>query len=110
MNITGFNMINNVQVRLTNVCYVRYRKCGHRFEIACYRNKVLNWRAKIETDITQVLQIDSIFSNVSKGNLANTKDLSDTFGTTDTFAICKEILNKGEFQITEAEREALYDT
>lgn len=54
------------QVRLTNVAYVRLQKRGKRFEIACYRNKVLNWRNKIETDIGEVLQIDTIFTNVSK--------------------------------------------
>jgi ribosome maturation protein SDO1 len=72
------------QVRLTNVAYVRLTKNHKRFEIACYRNKVLNWRNKIETDINEVLQIDSIFSNVSKGMLANSKDLLSTFGTTDS--------------------------
>ena len=35
---SGFTPIN--QVRLTNVAYVRLNKLGHRFEIACYRNKV----------------------------------------------------------------------
>ena len=32
------------QKRLTNVAVVRYKKKGKRFEIACYKNKVLNWR------------------------------------------------------------------
>jgi uncharacterized protein YecE (DUF72 family) len=54
------------QVRLTNVAYVRLQKRGKRFEIACYRNKVLNWRNKIETDLAEVLQVDTVFTNVSK--------------------------------------------
>ena len=32
------------QIRLTNVAIVRQKKCGKRFEIACYKNKVLSWR------------------------------------------------------------------
>ena len=28
------------QKKLTNVAYVRLRRCGKRFEIACYKNKV----------------------------------------------------------------------
>ena len=32
------------QKRLTNVALVKYKKHGKRFEIACYRNKVVNWR------------------------------------------------------------------
>jgi uncharacterized protein YecE (DUF72 family) len=54
------------QVRLTNVAYVRLQKRGKRFEIACYRNKVLNWRNKIETDLGEVLQAYTVFTNVSK--------------------------------------------
>jgi ribosome maturation protein SDO1 len=32
------------QKRLTNIAVVRMKKHGKRFEIACYKNKVLNWR------------------------------------------------------------------
>lgn len=31
----------------TNVAVVRMKKGGHRFEIACYKNKVLSWRQKV---------------------------------------------------------------
>lgn len=33
------------QKRLTNVAVVRLKKHGNRFEIACYKNKVLSWRS-----------------------------------------------------------------
>ena len=98
------------QVRLTNVAYVRLRKNNKRFEIACYRNKVLNYRTKIETDLSEVLQIDSIFTNVSKGLLASAKDLMETFGTSDTNTVCRIILEKGELQVSEEERASLYDS
>jgi hypothetical protein len=32
------------QKRLTNIAAVRYKKMGLRFELACYKNKVVNWR------------------------------------------------------------------
>lgn len=35
------------QKRLTNIAVVRYRKQGKCFEIACYKNKVLNWRSGV---------------------------------------------------------------
>ncbi len=54
------------KVRLTNVAVVRLTKTGKRFEIACYRNKVVNWRNRVETDLDEVLQIESVFENVSK--------------------------------------------
>lgn len=34
------------QIRLTNIATVRLKKGGKRFEIACYRNKVISWRNK----------------------------------------------------------------
>lgn len=64
----------------------------------------------METDIKEVLQIDTVFSNVTRGMLANTKDLLDAFGTTDSLAICKEILDKGETQVSEEERGAYFDS
>jgi ribosome maturation protein SDO1 len=41
------------QVRLTNVAIVKIKKSGKRFEIACYKNKVVNWRNKVETDLDE---------------------------------------------------------
>ncbi|KAL0314399.1 UNVERIFIED_CONTAM: Ribosome maturation protein SBDS [Sesamum angustifolium] len=35
------------QKRLTNVAVVRLKKHGNRFEIACYKNKVLSWRSRV---------------------------------------------------------------
>lgn len=101
---TEFTPVN--QVRLTNVAYIRLQKAGKRFEIACYRNKALGWRSKVETDINEVLQTDSVFSNVSKGMLANVKDIESAFGTNDKKLVCIEILNKGEMQVSEKERVA----
>ncbi|RYG97567.1 hypothetical protein EON65_52670 [archaeon] len=98
------------QIRLTNVATVKLQKKGKRFEIACYRNKVLSWRNKVETSLSEVLQIDSIFTNVSKGMLASAKDLVDVFGTSDHKTICKEILDKGELQVSEQERVALHES
>jgi hypothetical protein len=33
------------QKRLTNIAVVRLKKQGNRFEIACYKNKVGDWRS-----------------------------------------------------------------
>jgi ribosome maturation protein SDO1 len=56
------------QNRLTNVSIVRLKKGGIRFEIACYKNKVLEFRSNIETDLDEVLQTHSVYTNVSKGD------------------------------------------
>ncbi|MCJ1414910.1 hypothetical protein MMC32_001240 [Xylographa parallela] len=102
----GINQPSN-QIRLTNVSLVRLKKGKKRFEIACYKNKVLEYRSGIETDLDNVLQIPSVFLNVSKGQTAPAADLAKAFGaTTSTADIVLEILKKGELQVGEKERHA----
>ncbi|TNV77250.1 hypothetical protein FGO68_gene9400 [Halteria grandinella] len=92
------------QVRMTNVAYIKLKKGGKRFELACYKNKILDWRNKRETNIDEVLQIDQIFTNASKGDVAKKTDLL-VFGEDLTKEqIILEILNKGEVQVSELER------
>ncbi|KAG5187951.1 SBDS protein C-terminal domain-containing protein [Tribonema minus] len=98
------------QVRLTNVAVVRVTRTGKRFEIACYRNKVVNWRNRVETDLNEVLQITTVFQNVSKGVLANKKDMAKAFGTEDEDEIIRYILDKGEVQVSDKERRAQYES
>uniref|UniRef100_A0A0C9QM00 TSA: Wollemia nobilis Ref_Wollemi_Transcript_25443_1397 transcribed RNA sequence n=1 Tax=Wollemia nobilis TaxID=56998 RepID=A0A0C9QM00_9CONI len=94
------------QKRLTNVAVVRLKKHGMRFEIACYKNKVLSWRSGVEKDLDEVLQSHTVYSNVSKGVLAKSKDLIKAFETDDQEKICLEILDKGELQVAGKERES----
>lgn len=78
-----------------------------RFEIACYKNKVLEWRSGEETDLDNVLQIPSVFLSVGKGQTAPAQDLAKAFGPkVPVNDIILEILNKGELQVGEKERHA----
>lgn len=56
--------------------------------------------------MSEVLQTEAVFSNVSKGQMAKKEDLMKAFGKDDTTEICKEILSKGELQVSEKERHA----
>ena len=95
------------QIRLTNVSLVRLKKGKKRFEIACYKNKVLEWRSGVEKDLDNVLQIPNVFLSVSKGQTAPKEDLAKAFGAkTSTDDIIQEILKKGEMQVGEKERHA----
>ncbi|XP_054264626.1 ribosome maturation protein SBDS-like [Macrosteles quadrilineatus] len=98
------------QIRLTNVAVVRMKKGGKRFEIACYRNKVVSWRNNVEKDIDEVLQTHTVFTNVSKGQVAKKEDLMKAFGKEDQTEICKEILAKGELQVSDKERQTQLDS
>ena len=100
------NKIPVGQKILTNVAIVRIKKGGKRFELACYRNKLQDYRNKKENNLSNVLQIEKIFSNVTLGEEAKKNDLKKAFGnklSADDIII--EILNKGEMQESDLERE-----
>jgi len=92
------------QIKLTNVSIVRIRKNKKRFELACYKNKVLEWRNGVEKDIDEVLQIHQIFLNVSKGAVAPTADVKKAWPGRELEDIILEILTKGELQVGDKER------
>jgi len=94
------------QIKLTNVAVVRLQTHGKRFECACYKNKVVNFRQGIETDLDEVLQSDRVFTNVSKGRFAKRADLEACFGTADEEECCRIIIKGGTLEVSEMERSA----
>lgn len=62
-----------------------------------------------EKDIDEVLQTHTVFTNVSKGQVAKKEDLIKAFGKEDQTEICKDILAKGELQVSDKERQSHLD-
>lgn len=56
-----------------------------------------------------MLQTHSVFVNVSKGQVAKKEDLMAAFGKDDSTAVCLEILEKGELQVSGRERQSQLD-
>lgn len=71
-----------------------------------FRKKCCNRRSGAEKDLDEVLQTNTVFVNVSKGQVAKKEDLSNAFGTDDLTEICKQILSKGELQVSDRERQS----
>ncbi|PGG98842.1 SBDS family rRNA metabolism protein [Blastomyces parvus] len=100
----GINQPSN-QIRFTNVSVVRLKKGKKRFELACYKNKLLEYRSGTETDLDNVLQIPTVFLSVSKAQTAPAAELTKAFGPkASSDEIIQEILRKGEVQVGERER------
>ncbi|RNF04641.1 SBDS-like protein [Trypanosoma rangeli] len=98
------------QRRHTNVAVVRYTKNGLRLEIACYKNKVISYRGGIETRMDEVLQVERVFTNVSRGLYASEKEIQTVFGkgASEKEAL-QYILDHGELQVAQQERAAEID-
>ncbi len=94
-------------VKLTNVALIKYKIKGKRLEIACYKNKAIDYRNGIEKDLSQVLQIEQIFTDAMKGKTASKKILNKVFPEKTKQEILKIIVEKGKMQISKKEREML---
>ena len=89
----------------TNISIVKLKLGKSRFELACYPNKVQDYRDKKEKDINEVLQAKEIFTNAIKGDLVPKKVLKEVFPKMSYQDIIKLILDKGDIQTGEKERE-----
>ncbi|KAH8086190.1 hypothetical protein JL720_7393 [Aureococcus anophagefferens] len=94
------------KVVLSSVNVVRLQRGGGRFEVACYPNKVVDYRSGTETDLDEVLQIRTVFKNVSKGVATPKKDLAKVFPKMSVDDVCREILRSGQLQVSARERGA----
>lgn len=93
------------QQRHSNVATVRLCANHRRLEIACYKNKVLSYRNGVEDRLDEVLQIDRVFVNVSRGEFASLSDIRAVLGPEATEKSALEhILKFGDVQIAQHER------
>ena len=93
------------QKLLTNVSIVKLKFGKSRFELACYPNKIQDYRNKKEKDIDEVLQSKEIYTNAIKGDLVPKKVLKEVFPKMTYQDIIKLILDKGDIQTGEKERD-----
>ena len=93
-------------VNYTNVAIVKLKVGKESFEVACFKNKIQQYREKIENDIGEVLQVTEIFTNAVKGDKANKKILQKTFPKLTKDEIIDLILKKGDLQVSDKERES----
>lgn len=78
-------------------------KCKSSFKIS--RNELLFSFYFFRTaDLDEILQIHSVFLNVSKGQIAKESDLTAAFGINNVDKIILEILERGEVQVGSEER------
>ncbi|ETV81534.1 SBDS family rRNA metabolism protein, variant [Aphanomyces astaci] len=98
------------QARLEHIDVVRLKKGGCRFEVACFKNKLVEWRRGIETNLSDVLQSEAIFDNVSRGKRARDEDIQRVFGTQDIVEVATFIMTKGAIHVSESIRVAEHDS
>ncbi len=87
----------------------RITKSGEKFEILVRPEPALDYKMGKLTPISQMLVIDEIYADASKGTRASAEKLKKSFGTTDPLAVAEEIMKHGELQLTTEQRRQLVE-
>ncbi len=81
----------------------RIKKAGKHFEILVDLDAALNYKKGLGSNL-DFLEIDTIFSDVKKGEKASSSDLRQAFKTEDINAIAGKIVKEGEVLLTQEHR------
>jgi ribosome maturation protein SDO1 len=87
----------------------RITKSGEKFEVLVKPEPALDYKMGKPTPISQMLMIDEIYADASKGTRASVEKLQKAFGTTDPLAVAEDIMKHGELQLTTEQRRQLVD-
>ena len=97
-------------VSLENAVIARLHKGADRFEVLVDPHEAEHIiEGKVE-NILSALAIDAVFSDSKKGTHAPVEALQKHFNTTDISVIAKEIIQKGEIQLTTEQRHEMQET
>src|SRR5713226_10257569 len=87
----------------------RLAKGQDKFEILVKPQQALDYKLGKQVDIGQLLMIEEVYSDSSKGTRASSDKLEKHFGTTDPLKVAEEIMKSGELQLTTEQRHQLID-
>jgi ribosome maturation protein SDO1 len=85
----------------------RITRDGEHFEILVKPQQALDYRMGKKTSMSELLAIDTIFTDANKGTKASEEKLKKAFGTLDSLVIAETIVTKGQLQLTTDQRRQL---
>ena len=87
----------------------RIEKAGEKFEVIVKPDAVQRLREGRDVDVFANLAIDEIFRDAHKGSKASEEKMQDFFGTTDKLEVAKQLIRKGEIQLTTEQRREMQE-
>ena len=87
----------------------RVEKLGEKFEVLVKPDAVQKIRDGKDVNLLDQLAIDQIFRDAHKGSKASEEKMREIFGTTDTMAVARQIVTKGEIQLTTEQRREMLE-
>jgi len=82
----------------------RIEKAGEKFEVVVKPEAVQKIRDGKDINVLDNLAIDEIFRDAHKGSKASEEKMQEFFGTTEAVEVARQIIKKGEIQLTTEQR------
>jgi len=87
----------------------RVEKAGEKFEVLVKPDAVQRLRDGKNVDLLKELAIDQIFRDAHKGSKASEEKMVELFGTTEPLEVAKQIIKRGEIQLTTEQRREMQE-
>jgi ribosome maturation protein SDO1 len=91
-------------VRLDEAVPARLKTHGTTFEVLVDPDGALSYRRGEGVKLEDILAVEDVFENASRGDRCAEEDLIKAFATTDVAAIADKIIKKGEISLTAEQR------
>jgi ribosome maturation protein SDO1 len=91
-------------VRMEEAVPARLKTHGTTFEVLVDPDGALALKRGDNVNLEEILAVEDIFENASRGDRSAEEDLTKAFGTTDAIVIAKTIITKGEISLTADQR------
>ncbi len=97
-------------VKVEDAVIARWETQGSRFEVLVDPAAVQELKDGKDVDLTDKLALEHVFKDAKKGDKISEEHLERTFHTRDIGAIAKQIVLRGEVQVTTEQRRQLQET
>ncbi|HQQ37122.1 MAG TPA: ribosome assembly factor SBDS, partial [Methanothrix sp.] len=91
-------------VRLDDAVPARLKTHGTTFEVLVDPDGALALKRGESVNLEEILAVEDVFENASRGDRSPEEDLQKAFGTTQALTIAEAIIKKGEISLTAEQR------
>jgi ribosome maturation protein SDO1 len=103
------NSIHTTTMTESKFTIIRLTLEGDKFELLVKPDPALEYKLGKRSDLSSVLVSDEIYSDANKGSRASSEKLTKHFKTTDATEIAKQIIARGELNLTTDQRRKMVE-
>lgn len=96
-------------ISLDEAVTARLKKGGKHFEVLVDPDGALSLKKGDAVNIEEILAVESVFEDATRGDHAAESDLEKAFDSTDVFEIATDIIKHGELQLTKEQRKHILE-